>query len=254
MSPRSRHLVPIAVVLLGLALPGGADAATTSAAPKPTLGAKLTECEAGRDTLRGSAVFQGAMPSVRGARRLSMRFDLERLPEGEDEWERVDAPTFGEWERSRRGVSGFVYSKRVEGLTAPAAYRAVVRFRWTDAKGRTIRRAVRRTSSCRQPDPRPDLSVLRLRTALADSGPVVEVTVRNTGRGDTLAPAVVALRAGGLDQPPQTVPPLGPGVTAVVTFPLPPCPPGGLLEVAVDPADGIDEAVETDNARSLPCG
>ncbi len=251
---RSRHLLPAAAAALCFVPATPATAASTSATPKPTLGAKLATCVVGDDASGGRAVFQGAMPAIRGARRLAMRFELERRSGDDDEWRRVPAPTFGEWERSRAGVSGFVYSKRVEGLTAPAQYRAVVRFRWMDAKGRRVRRAVRSTPACTQPDPRPNLTLLRLRTAVADTGPVVEVTVRNTGRADTLAPAVVALRAAGLDQPPQTVPPLGPGVTAVVTFPLPACPPGGRHEVSVDPADGIDEAVETDNARSAPCG
>lgn len=253
MSHRSRHLLPAVLAAVCLVPVAPAPAATMAALPKPTLGAKLTTCVVGDDVSGGRAVFQGAMPAIRGARRLAMRFELERRSGEEDDWERVPAPTFGEWERSRPGVSGFVYSKRVEGLTAPAAYRAVVRFRWMDSKGRTVRRAVRTTAVCTQPDPRPDLTLVRLRTAVADTGPVVEVTVRNTGRADTSAPAAVALRSAGMDQPPQTVPPLGPGVTAVVTFPAPSCPPGALLEAIVDPADGIDEADETDNARTIPC-
>jgi len=255
MSPRSRHLAR-ALVLVGLAAPASAAAAPPApavGAPRPVLAAKLASCTVGEDVMGGRAVFTGSMPAVRGARRLWMRFDLERRRDDEDGWRRVTGARLGGWEKSRRGVSGFVYSKRVEGLTAPAAYRAVVRFRWVDARGRTVRSSRRTTGACRQPDPRPNLTVLGLRTAVAQSGPVAEVTVRNTGRADTLAPAVVALRVGEADQPAQTVPPLGPGVTAVVTFPLPACPPGTLLEATVDPADGIDEVLETDNVRSGSC-
>lgn len=256
MSPRR----PLLLAALAAVTAAPAVAATGSspsrADEKPRLAAKLTDCTVGEDASGGSAIFTGSMPAIRRASRLWQRFTLERrsLTDPDADWERVSAPTFGEWEKSRRGVSGFVYSKTVEGLTAPAAYRAVVRFRWVDRRGRTVRSTRRTTASCRQPDPRPNLELVRLRPALAASGPVAEVTIRNSGRTDTLAPAVVALRVGGVDQPSQTVPPLGPGVTAVVTFPLERCDPGQDLEVTVDPADGIDEAAEDDNSAVRPCG
>lgn len=250
MPPRARHLAPVLVSVI-LGVPALAPAATPT--PRPLLAAKLTSCEIGSDGAGGTAVFLGSMPAVKGAKRLWLRFDLQRRLPGDDDWERLSAPTFGEWEKSRPGVSGFVYSKRVEGLAAPAAYRSVVRFRWVDARGRTVRSARRVTAACRQPDPRPNLAITRIRPATSPSGPVVEVSVRNTGRSDTLAPAVVTLAVAGEAQPSQTIPPLGPGVTATVTFPLLACPPGGVLEAAVDPADGIDEALETDNLRTREC-
>ena len=42
----------------------------------------------------------------------------------------------------------------------PADYRAQIRFRWYDKKGRLQRSARKTTRACRQPDPRPDLRVL----------------------------------------------------------------------------------------------
>lgn len=244
-----------AVALLAPAVASAATptSAATDPGPRPTLAAKLTACEPATDVAGGSAAFTASMPARRGASRLWIRFALERQAPGRRGWERVAAPTFGEWEKSRPGVSGFVYAKRVEGL-APGAYRAVVRFRWVDAEGRTVRRAQRTTPACRQPDPRPNLELVRLRPAMGDGGPVAEVTVRNGGRTDTLAPAVVTLRVAGVEQPSQTVPPLGPGVTAIVTFPLAGCAPGQELRAEVDPADGIDEASETDNVAVRPCG
>jgi hypothetical protein len=58
-------------------------------------------------------------------------------------------------ERADPGRPGFIYTKRVEGLTGPAVYRAVVRFRWSDADGHVLRRARRVTGGCRQPGPAP---------------------------------------------------------------------------------------------------
>jgi len=229
-------------------------APSSSASPRPALGARLTSCATGASETDRYAVFTGSMPSLRGARRLWMRFDLERLGTGLGSWTRLTAPTFGQWEKSRPDVSGFVYSKRVEALAAPARYRALVRFRWVDDEGHTVRRSQRVTRACVQPDPRPDLTILAVRSRRADSGPVVEITVRNTGRSDTLAPAAVGLLVGGSSQPAQTVPPLGPGATVTVTFPLPACPPGARLEAVVDPANGIAEADERDNRGVGSCG
>lgn len=256
MSSRPRQIAG-ALVSAAIVVPAVAVAAPRSAdseSSRPALAAKLASCRTGTADEGGTARFTGSMPAVRGSRRLAMRFELERRREGDEEdWERISAPTFGSWERSRPGVSGFVYSKTVEGLTAVAAYRAVVRFRWIDARGRTVRTRRRTTTACRQPDPRPNLTLERLRPAISSTGPVAELTIRNTGRGDTLAPAVVAFAAGGVEAPSQTVPPLGPGVTAVVTFPLSGCAPGQSMTATIDPVDGIDEALETDNMLTRPC-
>ena len=68
----------------------------------------------------------------------------------------------------------------------PARYRARVRFRWHDASGRVQRRTQSVTTrTCRQPDPRPDLTRGRADGGPAASAPITAtylLDVRNTGR------------------------------------------------------------------------
>ena len=55
-----------------------------------------------------------------------------------------------------------MFTRRVEGLIGPARYRAMVRFKWLDARGKTILSARRFSKACRQPDHRPNLKVKAL--------------------------------------------------------------------------------------------
>ena len=85
---------------------------------------------------------------------MAMRFDLEERRSDAARFRRVAAPKFGRWDRSKAGVAGFVYTKRVTRLAQGRWYRAIVRFRWSDAQGRVQRTARRATPACHQPDQR----------------------------------------------------------------------------------------------------
>src|SRR3954454_11697542 len=166
------------ILLTAAALTGGAVAL----AQAPPLAARLATCQTGPNATDRYAVFTGSMPRIGGAGTMAMRFDLfERQPQGR--FLAVSLPHWGVWEKtSKKGVPGFIFTKRVEQLAAPASYRAVVSFRWYDAQGRVVRRATRTSSTCVQPDWRPDLHVRRV-IFPTGSGPT-RVVVRNRGRGD----------------------------------------------------------------------
>ena len=76
------------------------------------------------------------------------------------------------------GFRKYTYDKTVQGLLAPASYRAVVHFRWRDARGKLIRSERAVSGICRQPDSRPDLVI---RNVKADPAGYVAV-VFNRGR------------------------------------------------------------------------
>jgi hypothetical protein len=147
-----------------------------------------------------------------------------------------------------------VYSKRVESLLAPAAYRVQMRFRWLDAAGAVLR-TVRVTSKpCRQPDRRADLRVVGLTAAPGDGAASrrYAVALRNTGRGDAVASAVT------LELPDGTtlrgaVPPIDPGGREVVFLTGPACAGGDVLTVTADADDTVDETDEAGNAVTLAC-
>jgi hypothetical protein len=133
-----------------------ATAAGAGAETRTPLAARLAECTTGERVADRAATFTASMPAIPGARRLGMRFTFQVREPGERRYSSVPLGTWRRWERADPGRPGFIYTKRVEGLTGPAVYRAVVRFRWSDADGHVLRRARRVTRGCRLPAPPPE--------------------------------------------------------------------------------------------------
>lgn len=228
--------------------------AVASAGDAPRLRAAVTSCRTGDEASARAAVFTASMPAADDTVRMAIRFDLQQRTVDGGVWERVRARSFGRWERSDRGVAGFVYAKDVHGLSAPGEYRAIVRFRWWSADGR--RRTVRRvTRSCRQPDRRPDLVAGRLRVAHAgDPGLVLyRLPVSNEGRSPA-GPFAVVLRAGGVQVARTEIGEIAPGGETTVELLGPPCLAGTVVELALDPDDAVSEADEGEAIIRPPCG
>src|SRR4051794_10525550 len=206
-----RRFAFIACLLAALAGGGMAAVAQTQQQPseKPPLEVKLQTCQTGATPSDRYAVFTGSMPRQPKTASMAMRFDLyERTPQS-TEFGHVALPKWGIWERTTKaGVPGFIFTKRIDQLAAPATYRAVVSFRWYDAKGKLLRSARRVSPNCHQPDPRPDLHVKRV---YFDGGKM-HVVVRNRGRG---VAGAVDVRATG---------PRGPRASRAASRP-PPAPP-----------------------------
>src|SRR3712207_215554 len=134
------------VVLLAL----GSAAPAAAQAPVPTRGT-LEACHTGETPAERYATFAAQMSSAKGSRRMQVRFDLQERTES-GRYIRVAAPGLGVWRSSASGVDIFRYRKQVTNLAAGTDYRALVRFRWLNAAGKTVAKATRRTSTCRQPD------------------------------------------------------------------------------------------------------
>src|SRR5690349_7594658 len=112
----------ITLTLLAAAALTGGEAAH---AQEPALSAKLTTCERGPEPEDRFAEFTASMPREDAAI-MGMRFVLyEKQPGGS--FERVKLANWEEWERTgKAGVPGFVFTKRVEQLAAPATFKAIV--------------------------------------------------------------------------------------------------------------------------------
>jgi hypothetical protein len=241
------RLLAILLAVGGLTLaPAGAGAA---AVPKTAPHGTVTLC----DRVHQSAVFEGRMDTMPHADRMQMRFRLQVWTAAAPAWTRLAVPGFSAWVTSEPARTRYVYSKRVEALLAPAAYRVITRFRWLDAHGATLRTARTISKPCRQPDPRPDLRVTGLGPAPAadGSGRRYDVTVRNTGRGDAAASTLQLVLADGSTLS-GDVPPIAPGGLEDVFLSGPACRPGDTLTAIADAADAVDERDEA-NAVSLPC-
>jgi hypothetical protein len=209
-----------------------AIAPAAHAATRPQ--AALVSC----DKVHHSAVFDGRMDNRPGSARMQMRFQLQDHGPGEH-WVRVAVPGFSAWQSSATGRSRYVYTKTVDGLVGPASYRVVVSFRWLATDGTVLRRATDVSPACRQPDPRPDLSVaaLEVRPALRPERRRYAITIANTGR--SAAPASRLALDPGAEQ------------TVVVTGRA--CESGTLLTAAADATDVVDEHDEDDDTFALSC-
>jgi hypothetical protein len=240
----------VAVLFCGLALLAPAGGAEARGPAK----ALLVDCERGTEITERAGVFEGEMRTVPGAVRMQMRFKLQvRTPE-RDRWTAVAAPGFGAWLSSATGTSRYVYTRRVENLVAPAAYRVQIRFRWLDADGDRIASARSSSKRCTQPDPRPNLVVRAIGVERAgDPGRrSYVVLVRNTGRTEAAASSL-ALSVDGRALPLTPVAALAAGEYTLVTVDGPACRAGAPLVATADPAEVVDERNEADNRFSRAC-
>jgi hypothetical protein len=239
----------ITASLLALVGGGAAAVAQTQPAQKPPLKVTLETCQTGAAPTDRYAVFTGSMPSQARTASMAMRFDLfERTPQTKG-FDHVALPKWGIWERTTKaGVPGFIFTKRVDQLAAPAAYRAVVSFRWYDKQGKVLRSERRVSPVCKQPDPRPDLHVKRV---FFDNGKA-HVVVRNRGRGAAGTFDVSATLGAGAGLS-RTVAGLPQSAQTTLTFPAGRCNPGQSATVALDPGGAVDEADEADNTVTVPC-
>ena len=127
---------------------------TTGTAPSPS--ATLDQCVTAVAQSERSATFAGEMTAIPGTAHMAMRISVEERLPGEALFHTVGAPALGAWRAADPKVKVYKYLKQVTNLSSPALYRALVRFRWLNARGHLIRRAERLTPACLQPaSPRP---------------------------------------------------------------------------------------------------
>jgi hypothetical protein len=147
------------LVLAPGALSAAADtssAASTTPA-KPAVSATLEGCVTAAEPEERAVTFAGEMATIPGSAKMEMRIDvLERMPR-ELVFHSVAAPGLGVWRTSAPGVKTYKYLKEITNLAAPAYYRAVVRFRWLNAKGHTIKSLEARTPRCTQTAPQSEV-------------------------------------------------------------------------------------------------
>jgi hypothetical protein len=246
-----RRLSSAGVVLVALALvTAPARAQAQDATKPPPLAATIESCTTSALPAGRVVSFVGSMPTLTGKQRMRMRFELERLQPGDRRWRRMrGVPGFGTWESTDPGRAGFVFHKRVDGLLVPAGYRAVVGFRWEDARGRLVRSARRRTAACTQPDLRPNLVPGPL-TAIFDTRPglaIYALVVRNTGRTDagrfSVRVGAATAEVDALEAQAQR--------TVLVIAPI--CLAGTPTIAMVDPFRQIDESRERGNIVQRRC-
>jgi hypothetical protein len=153
------------LVLLGaaqasgkVAQPLGQAGAPVSSPTSGGVSATLEQCVTAVSQSERSATFSGEMTAVAGTARMSMRIDVQERMPGEEAFHPVLVPGLSVWRASDPKVKLYKYLKQVTNLSSPASYRALVSFRWTNARGHVIKHAERLTAKCLQPASPPALT------------------------------------------------------------------------------------------------
>jgi hypothetical protein len=217
-------------------------------------GVTVTRCDKGLTPDGRVVVFEGRVSAVRGARKMQLRFTLQARTPDDPVWRKLAADGFGTWITAPRGLNRYLYDKAVDDLLAPAGYRAVVDFRWRNARGHVIRTSRATSRSCRQPDPRPDLTVGQVRVdpaAVAGRRRYV-AAIANSGRGDAGTFDVDFTRNGTLIGT-VTLDHLLAGSQRNVFVSAPACAPGDEIVAVVDARSAVDESDEDDDVQSVMC-
>jgi len=236
---------PLVILLLAVLAAGSAWAQE----PPPKLAARLAACETGTTPEQRFAVFTASMPAMAGTRRMGIRFDLEERRSGKSPFRRVAAAKWGRWDWSPANARGWVFTKRLMNLAVNRWYRAVVRFRWRDAKGRVQRTSRRVTPFCHQRDQRPNLQLESLSAAKAGS---YLVTIVNAGLTPA-AESTVAVEPRPGSEVQRPVPPLAAGERTTVVVEAEPCRADAVVVVQLDRGRAIDESREDDNRVENDC-
>jgi hypothetical protein len=237
----------VALLLLAAVAVAGPAAAQDSPEPPP-LKAALAACASGPSEDDRFAVFTGSMPAYRGTERMAMRFDLFVRPAGAKLWRPVKSKGFGYWVRSKPGVSGFVWTKRVERLLQGAEYRSAVRFRWVQEEGTERAERVRRSPVCEQPDQRPNLKVSGV--TVLPGGKYRAVIVND---GVTAAGSFDVRLESSAPNDTRTVASLPAGEQATVELSGGECTSDFPVRVVLDPLKLVDESSERDNRFEVTC-
>lgn len=147
------------VLALAPAAPAAGDpAAVVSTVPvaasatlHPAAAATLEQCVTTGPQAERSATFSGEMRLVPGATRMQMRIEVLVHTPGEVGFRPVSYPGLGAWRNASTGVRIYKNLSRVTNLSGPATYRADISFRWTNARGRTVRTLEALTPRCAEP-------------------------------------------------------------------------------------------------------
>jgi hypothetical protein len=127
------------------------DTLTTVPTDTSDYSAMVEQCVTSTVQSERSVTFTAHMVATGATQRMEIKIELQQRMRGEIEYHTVAAPDLGVWRGSEPGVKIDNYVQQVTDLTAPAAYRALVQFRWLGYKGHVLKRAELHTSHCLQP-------------------------------------------------------------------------------------------------------
>jgi hypothetical protein len=242
----------LAAVAAGTSSAATAASSVTSATPPSVT---LTACTNGTTIAQRTASFSAEMQAFTGTSTMSVNFRLFERTAATHRYVEVNAPGFGVWQVSNRGIAVFTANENVIDLPAPASFRAVVHYRWMDRHHHVIRTDTLVSPACVLQLLEPDLSIVKITHAAGATRAtsLYGVVVHNGGLA-AAGPFAVALSVGQTVLAPQTVTALAPSANQVVQFSGPRCIAGTTVTAQVDPAGSIVEPANADRKLTLTCG
>jgi hypothetical protein len=111
----------------------------------------IEQCVTSTVQVERSATFTAQMTATPATQKMAMRLELQQRRRGESDFHTLVAPGFGVWRVSEPGVKIYKYVKQVTNLDSPAAFRVLVRFRWSGEGGRLLKRDELHTPRCIEP-------------------------------------------------------------------------------------------------------
>jgi hypothetical protein len=177
-------------VLVVLALVGYAVAGASAAAPRAQLRNLL--CQKALDPPARAVSITAVMRPVAGTRRMQVKFSLLSKSAGAASFSALTGTGLDTWQNppaqkpplGQRAADVWIVHRPVADLSAPAAYRFRVAFRWLGTQGKVLGSVTKTSRTCRQPELRPDLLVQSITFQPVTGHPKVDayvVTIRNAG-------------------------------------------------------------------------
>lgn len=220
-------------------------------------------CKRALDPASRAVSITAVMHSIKGTTRLSLRFQLLSRTHRKAPYTTVTGGDLGSWispidpTLGQRPNDVWILNKQVVDLAAPAVYRFRVFFRWIGAHDHILASTVRETTTCRQPELRPDLAVEGIAVSPDNADPTLDRYVATIGNNGATAAGpfsvVFAPRRGAAPLRTRSLNGLGPHAKTKVTFTGPICSSGSPPTVTVDPNDQVDDYNRANNSATAVC-
>ena len=250
-----KRLTVLAFCLLAI----GLIAASSVGAAAPRARLRAPACVTALDPPARAISITATMRPMTGTTKLQLKFDLTSRVNSSRPYTRVRGGDLSTWVTPKDPTLGqqpddvWNVIKQVVDLKAPATYRFKVSFRWLGAHGKVLGTTVKTSSTCYQPELRPDLQVKTISVQAVDGRPSVDeyiALIRNAGATAT-GPFDVQFTDGAVVKT-HSIDDLGPRASIKQHFIGPSCG-TGTANVTADPGNQVDDLNRANNSLNVVC-
>jgi hypothetical protein len=241
---------------------GSLTAAEVSAS-QPRARLRRFVCQRALDPPARAVSVTAMMRPLPGTLKMALRFELLAKSKSHGSYRALTGGDLGTWispanpTLGQRAGDVWILNKQVVDLAAPASYRFRVFFRWSGAHNHVLGTAMRDSSTCVQPELRPDLLVQSIDVQAVSGRPSEDryvATIRNAGATAAGMFDVWFSPGDGQDVKTRFLPDgLGARSNVKVSFLGPACTSTSTPTVTVDPKDEVDDYNWANNSLTAVC-